>query len=87
MGINRNDSHLYLLPQGLGVSQISCKEFLDSKEDEIGMILVWLDGYLSAKSDNTLMDDAWMEKLGKQLGEYCSAHPKKTIMDAVKDGE
>ena len=66
------------------VAKISCKELVDSSEQDITLILMWLDGYISAKSNNTLMDDAWVEKLGQHLGEYCAAHPKKTIMDAVK---
>ena len=50
----------------------------------ISTMLVWIDGYMSAKSDNTVMSNAWMEKLGGHLGQYCSKNPAKTIMDAIE---
>ena len=66
------------------ISKVTCKEFLSSDEKEISFLLAWIDGYMSAKSDNTQISTAWMEKLGEHMGSYCSANPKKTIMDAME---
>ena len=65
------------------VAKISCKEFLASG-DEMGMLLVWIDGYMSAKSDNTVMSSEWMEKLGSHLGSYCKKNSSHTIMQAIE---
>lgn len=65
------------------MAKISCKEFLAQDKEKIGMMLVWIDGYMSAKSDNTVMSSAWMEKLGTHMGTYCGKNPGKTIMDAI----
>ena len=46
---------------------------------------MWIDGYMSGKSDNTMMDNAWMEKLGTHMGKYCASNPQKTIMDAIEN--
>ena len=43
------------------VAKITCKEFLGDK-DNMPMMLMWIDGYMSGKSDNTVISDAWMEK-------------------------
>lgn len=65
------------------VAKISCKDFLNDKE-HIGMMVMWIDGYMSGKSDNTTISDEWMEKLGTHLGTYCAKNPTKTIMDAIQ---
>ena len=65
------------------VAKITCKEFLGDK-DNMPMMLMWIDGYMSGKSDNTVISDAWMEKLGMNLGTYCGKNPGKTIMDAME---
>lgn len=65
------------------MAKISCKEFLASG-DNMGMMLTWIDGYMSAKSDNTVMSKAWMEKLGTHMGQYCAKNPGHTIMQAME---
>ncbi|MBE6441395.1 MAG: hypothetical protein E7022_03550 [Desulfovibrio desulfuricans] len=65
------------------MAKVPCKEFLNSG-DSMGIMLAWIDGYMSAKSNNTMMSAAWMEKLGKHMGEYCSKNPGKTIMQAIE---
>ena len=72
--------------EAVDMSKLSCKEFLSADQSKIGMMLMWIDGYMSGKSDNTMMDNAWMEKLGTHMGKYCASNPQKTIMDAIENG-
>lgn len=65
------------------VAKISCKDFLSDKQN-ISMMVMWIDGYMSGRSGNTSISDAWMEKLGTHLGTYCAKNPSKTIMDAIE---
>lgn len=65
------------------MAKITCKEFLDAKE-HMSMMIMWIDGYMSGKSGNTLISDAWMEKLGVHLGSFCAQNSSKTIMDAME---
>ena len=65
------------------MAKITCKEFLNDKEGMPAMIM-WIDGYMSAKSNNTMMTDAWIEKLGVHLGTYCAKNPGNTIMQAME---
>ncbi len=69
--------------EDVDMAKLPCKEFLNAGKD-MGLLLTWIDGYMSAKSDNTMMSDAWMEKLGKHMGEYCSKNPNHTIMQAME---
>ena len=64
------------------VAQIKCSEFLEEK-DSIGMFLMWLDGYASQKSNNTVLSDEWIEKLGKHMATFCSQNPDTPILEAA----
>ena len=50
----------------------------------MNLILMWLDGYASQKSDNTVISDEWMEKLGQHMGSFCSANPDTPILEAAQ---
>lgn len=65
------------------IAQIKCSEFLQDK-DHMGMILMWLDGYASYKSDNTVLSDEWMQKLSAHMGSYCSQNPDTPILEAAQ---
>ncbi|MBO4368581.1 MAG: hypothetical protein J5803_00555 [Desulfovibrio sp.] len=39
---------------------------------------------MSDKSDNTILSDAWVEKLGKHMEAFCQKNPSKTIMQAME---
>ncbi len=47
------------------------------------LLIMWIDGYLSAASDNTTMDDAYIEELGNKLGEFCGKNQNATLWDAI----
>ena len=68
--------------ESVDMAKLTCKELLNSG-DKMNMFIMWIDGYMSGKSDDTTISDEWMEKLGKHLGQYCAANPQKTIMDAM----
>ncbi len=64
------------------VAKTTCQEFMSDKDD-MPLLIMWIDGYLSAQSDNTVFSKEWQEKLGSHLGEFCTKNPNKTIMDAM----
>lgn len=65
------------------MAQLTCKDFLADKEG-IAAMLMWIDGYLSGKSDDTVISSQWIEKLGMHLGTFCGANPNKTLMQAIE---
>lgn len=64
------------------VAKIKCSEFLQSGST-MPLLIMWIDGYLSAASDNTTMDDAYIEELGNKLGEFCGKNKNATLWDAI----
>lgn len=64
------------------VAKIKCSEFLQSGSN-MPLLIMWIDGYLSAASDNTTMDDAYIEELGTKLGDFCGKNQNATLWDAI----
>lgn len=65
------------------IAELKCSEFLQSGQT-MPLLLMWIDGYISAATDNTVMDDAYVEELGTKLGSFCKTNPDATIMDALQ---
>ena len=68
---------------GEDILKLKCANFLETKED-IARGILWIDGYMSAGSENTSMDATWLEKLGTHLTTYCAANKTKTIEEAME---
>ncbi len=64
--------------------KLTCKYFNSSSDQEKGILLMWIDGYMSALAENTVMSDEWMKKLGMHFGSYCAANPGKTMMETME---
>lgn len=71
--------------QETDMAKLSCKDFVAAaaNEQQMGILLAWIDGYMSAASENTVMSEEWMTKLGTHMVTWCQANPAKTIMDAM----
>ncbi len=65
-------------------AKITCKDFVNASEEQMGMMLMWIDGYMSGKSDNTIINDAWLEKLGMHMARYCTANGGNSIIQAME---
>ena len=69
--------------EDMDMAKITCNDFLSQKEDDIVSVVIWVDGYLSAKSGDTVMGQEWMKKLSMNLASYCKQNGNKTLMDAI----
>ncbi len=67
------------------MAKVKCAEFNQGDQNVKTYIVFWLDGYMSAQSDNTEMSDEWVKKLSMHMGGYCAKNPNKTIMEAVEE--
>lgn len=50
----------------------------------MGIILAWLDGYMSAKSGKNITSNESMEKFGRPIGLYCGWPPATPLGDAIQ---
>lgn len=64
------------------MATVSCADFVKN-QDELVSTMLWLDGYVSALAENTIVSQAWMQEFTTHMLQYCQANPAKTIMDGV----
>ncbi|HJX20045.1 MAG TPA: HdeA/HdeB family chaperone, partial [Steroidobacteraceae bacterium] len=65
------------------LATMTCKQFVDSPKDLIGVILTWMMGYLQDADEPAELDFSKMEDLGKKLGTYCGQNPTHGVMRAL----
>jgi acid stress chaperone HdeB len=73
-----------LAQNSLDLSSIKCREFVNSGKDNIGMMLMWLDGHYHEADEPAVIDFKKMEERGQKLGAYCGANPDHGLMTAAE---
>ena len=71
------------MAQDLDFSKITCKAFLSAPKDEVGTILVWLEGFYARQNAPPIMYQAKTMKDLKALAEYCNAHGDDDLIKAA----
>jgi hypothetical protein len=70
--------------QVVDLAATKCKEFLELKQDRIGFILMWLDGYYTADEDPVVVDFDGAKTKAEKLHAYCAKHPALSVITAAE---
>lgn len=68
------------------MAELTCQQFL-ADEEGILPTVVWIDGYLSHQSGNTVIDLDQLIANVKQIADECAGQPDMKIMDLVPEEE
>ena len=68
------------------MAELTCQQFL-ADEDGILPTVVWIDGYLSHQSGNTVIDMDELIANVKQIAGDCANQPDMKIMELVPEDE
>lgn len=68
----------------LVLSAMTCRAFIESPKDTIGIVLTWLVGYYHDEDEPAVIDFNKMAEIGKRLGAYCTQNPDADLMDAAE---
>lgn len=67
----------------------TCRAFLEDaaqgSEEDIGIVLMWIDGYLSGVSGDTVWRMNDFGEFSERLAEYCSRHGHVKLLDAARE--
>jgi acid stress chaperone HdeB len=67
----------------IDLSVWTCKKFQSASDEDVKIILAWLDGYYRNDNDPPVINlDRFVDN-AKQLGEYCSANPDMGLITAT----
>jgi acid stress chaperone HdeB len=67
----------------IDLSAMKCEEFLKSGKDEIGVIVIWLDGYYRDADDRVIIYTDKFVADSMKLGDYCTANPTVGLITAA----
>jgi acid stress chaperone HdeB len=70
--------------QKIDLSTVTCKDFLESGQDNISYILMWLHGFYTGEDDAPIIDFDKMKERGTKLGAYCREHPTNGLITAAE---
>ena len=68
----------------LDLSTMTCKQFLESGDDGIKMVLTWMDGWYKGDSDEAIIDTDVFVNNAKKFGAFCGANPNISIVNAAE---
>lgn len=68
----------------LDLSTMTCKQFIEGGEDEIKMVLTWMDGWYKGDSDEAIIDTEVFVANAKKFGTYCAKNPSISIVNAAE---
>jgi acid stress chaperone HdeB len=68
----------------IDLATMSCKQFVESKPDDIQMVLTWIDGWYKGDSDDALIDTEVFVANAKKFGAYCATNPNVSIVTAAE---
>ena len=68
----------------LDLSTMTCKQFVEGSQDEIKMVLTWMDGWYKGDSDEAIIDTDVFVANAKKFGTFCAANPSISIVNAAE---
>lgn len=75
--------------QNINFGVITCGEFMEGmsegSEDDIAVVLMWIDGYLSGVSGDTVLNWRNLERFSAKLVDYCDRKPNVKVLDAAEE--
>lgn len=67
------------------MANYTCADLLAESEDEAGMILLWVDGYLSGKTGDTVINTAFIGELAESVGKKCGENGKAKLLTVIQE--
>ena len=71
--------------QKLDLTKVTCKQFLDSGERTMSMILMWLTGFFTDEDDTPIVDFDKLKTDANKIGDYCRKNPNTALMTAAEE--
>jgi acid stress chaperone HdeB len=66
------------------LSTMTCKQFIESGDDTIKLVLTWMDGWYKGDSDEAIIDTDVFVENAKKFGTYCGKNPSISIVNAAE---
>ena len=71
--------------QKLDLSTVTCKQFLDSGERTMSLVLMWLTGFLTDEDEPPVVDFDKLKTDAGKLTDHCRKNPTTNLMTAAEE--
>ncbi len=66
------------------MDEYTCNDLMKERVENIGLVLMWVDGYLSCKTGDLVLDEEWVQEMAETIGDACQANPNAYLIDIVE---
>lgn len=70
--------------ESFDMKDMSCAQLMQADEEDAGVILLWLDGYLSGVTGDTRLDTDFLETFAEEMASACEKTPQAKILDVAQ---
>jgi acid stress chaperone HdeB len=71
--------------QKFDLSTVTCKQYLDSGERTMSMVLMWLTGFFKDEDEPPIVDFDKLKADAVKLTDYCKKNPTTNLMAAAEE--
>ncbi len=72
------------IKQQVDMAKYTCGDLMSEDEEDMGAVLIWIDGYLSGKTGDMTIDMDFLAELGGAVGEACNANKNAKVLNVVE---
>lgn len=72
-----------LSDSNIDMSKLTCEEFVKYDKDNMGSIMMWVEGYYTGDNDDPIVDFTKMAGDTAKILVYCGDHPKDDLITAA----
>jgi acid stress chaperone HdeB len=66
------------------MKNLTCEEMLKMDDETRGILIFWMDGYLSGITDDTTFDLELLQKFAEKIGAACAKSPTSKVLETAK---
>lgn len=66
------------------VTTLTCEELMAARDDEMGIMLFWIDGYLAGITGDTRFNEQMLTSFAEKMGAACAKIPSSKALDTAK---
>ncbi|WP_051261260.1 HdeA/HdeB family chaperone [Desulfovibrio inopinatus] len=70
--------------QGVDMGEYTCGDLMKERPEDVGLVLMWVDGYISNETGDLTLDEEWIMELAQNIGEACAGQPDVYLIDVVE---
>ena len=69
--------------ESVNMATVTCEDI--GSEDEAAYMFFWLDGYFSAKQNDTIIDDEWIAEVEEVLAKACEEGDNRPLLQILTE--